>query len=179
MTFQQSKYVIFIFLFFFSCKKVELNEKASNEFDASGKTFVFYPYGDSTNASVTLLIPQGAVNRIHYVEYNTFIIDPANPLDSAQINYLNNDVHHFQSSSYELLQPALLTIPFRSTINFMLSQGYRPYKIKLDTLINIYDQLNSYDRWTEIISFTFDNTAKTITFEIDDLNACYVLANKL
>lgn len=179
MTFQRSNYFLILVLFLFACSKAQLIEDSSNEFDQSGKTFTFYPFGDSAFRPAVLAVPVGAVNRNHYCEYNSIYIDPAHPLNSFEINFLINDIHQFQSSATTLDYNAVLTIPFRQNITFDTALGFKPYKIKLNSADNVYQQINDVNQWTEISNFTFDNTAKTITFEISDLNACYVIAKRL
>lgn len=169
-------------LMIISCKKEDQfvgDDQASILFTREGASFSWRQMSSSNWPLVLLSIPADAVLQKHNLEYYTYLIDSAYPLDSFSVNFGIRDVNFFRSTSDSLLKNASMSIPFPSSLTFSLSYGYIPYKVKVNGANDLWDQLNNPQNWTAINNFTWDNTAKTITFETDDLNACYVIAKHL
>lgn len=177
--FRHVKYFFLIFILFSSCKEdVFIDaEHPSNEFGVEGKSFSYYQLNSTTWPVVTLNILPNSVSQNNYVEYYTKLLDADNVLDSFEINYAKRDLNYFISSCTQLQTNAILTLPI--SVTFLLPSGYKPYKIKISGTTDHFSQLNDPANWTLITNFTWDNTAKTISFETDDLNACYVIAKHL
>jgi hypothetical protein len=172
------RYFLFLVLVLQSCKddKFISDDKISNEFDAEGKTFSYNQFSSTSWPLVTVQILPNSVNSKNYLEYYTMLLENDTDIDSFYVNFLRSDINVFRSSAQSLSQNAQLTIPFPSSITYATVTGYLPYKIKITDNTNIYSQLNDPSLWTPIVNFTYDNTAKTMTFGIDDLNAYYVIA---
>lgn len=169
-------------LVIFSCKKEDHfvgDDQASILFTREGASFSWRQMNSPNWPLVSLTIPADAVIQKHNLEFYTYLIDSSYPLDSFSVNFGLRDINFFRSTSDYLLKNATMSIPFPSSLTFSLSYGYIPYKIKLNGTADIWMQLNNAENWTAITNFTWDNTAKTITFETDDLNACYVIAKHL
>ena len=173
------KILFLIVLILFSCKKEEKfihYGKPSILFTSEGNNFSWHQFDADTWPMVYLTIPAGATDISHSVEYYTGMIDAANPLDSFVINFGVRDVNIFKYTCENLNTPAILSIPFPSTVNFTPLYNYFPYRVKINGTEHLWEQLNNSSNWELITNYTYDNTAKTITFEITDLNACYVIA---
>jgi hypothetical protein len=179
MIFRLVKIIFFVAFIFSSCKKEEKfihYAKPTNLFNSDGISLSWHQFDADTWPVVYLSVPAGATDVSQSIEYYTGMIESANPLDSFVINFGVRDVNIFKSTCENLNTPALLSIPFPSTINFTPLYNYFPYKVKINGTDHLWEQLNDSSNWELITNYTFDNTAKTITFEITDLNACYVIA---
>jgi hypothetical protein len=183
MTNTLTKSVLFslVVLFAFSgCKKEKLfgEDTDSMLFGKEGRSYTFTAQVYSNLNPLYLDIPAEAVQENSTLLYFQYKLANYNGLDSFLIDGPNAIINLFSSSAQVLQKPASIRFPFTFAVNFTMSSGYRPYKIKYADIKDIMPSLNDPSRWEQIPSFTYDNTTKYISFDITDLNAIYVIAKK-
>lgn len=180
MTFRLVKFMLLVMLIS-SCEEetYTYDDTNSNLFGVEGRIYQYHQLNSSNWPVVTVQILPNSVATVHYLEYYSKLLDENFLLDSFDINFGWDDLNYFVSSSNQLQKNAIITLPFPYYINWNILYFYRPYKVKITGETNNYDQLNDPANWTLISNYTVDNTAKTISFETDDLNALYVIAKHL
>ena len=171
---------IFFVLLVFSCKKeqeLKSDSYLSTEFGPEGKSYSWASvlFTSSNPKPIELTIPAGAVNYTSFVELYQYRVFDQNNLTAFSINGVSNDFYLLRSNVTELQVPAVMKLPFYYTLNFSVSQGYMPYKVKSDDYTDLMSVLNNAANWTPITNFTFDNTTKYLSFEVTDLNAIYLI----
>lgn len=174
------KYLLLIIVVISSCKDEILvsDNHPSNIFDKDGKQFEWNQFNAQTWPTVSVSILPNSVEQRNYLEYSTFLLDQAYPLDSFEINFGRRDINYFQSSVSFLQLNASVSIPFPSSVNYSMVAGYLIYKIELNGTDSLWQQINNPQNRTPISVFSIDTVADQVTFETDDLNAVYVIGKE-
>jgi hypothetical protein len=181
MKFHQNKIILlFILLCTIACKKMVLTSegKFTNEFDGTGRTYVFDSKVDSIGKKIAVNIPSGAVNHTSYLEFYQYKLSNANAVDSFIINSPVSDINLLISDGTDLLVPATIGLPFYFSPTFSVDSGYFPYRIKAESYSNIMTVLNDESKWEKITDFSIDAATQHLIFQTNNLQGIYVIARK-
>jgi len=163
-----------------ACKKMELTSegKNSNEFDASGKYWLFDSQVDSIGKKIGVNVPAGAVNYTSYLEFYQYKLNNANAVDSFVINSPVSDINLLISDGQDLLVPATIALPFYFSPDFSADSGYFPYRVTAESYSDIMAVLNDESNWEKITAFTVNDSTEHLLFNTTNLQGIYVIARK-